>query len=534
MESTSERYANFMRQCKKRHSFAHFQQQYKKYERCAKRNYSEKQCGLAMGKSKDAETLNAAVFHENLKARFSSCCERKTTSTVNHHPRQKIVTSPKPGVGVHHVRVDKVPEIKKSVPLHKAKYTSHKSEKETNCGRQDDSMLQKKNYSLGNEEFPQVKDCQETKRFPSMSPNELTDMEFWLLYGNGIRSATSHFSYALLAHIDHLLDVPAGSQQRSYSLKTDGKRAAGLSTIGNTTHNISRSGAHRHRLPLIKTRDHKKRECKKPQRKENVVYWNHDSNCADKYRLHILKFIKKTSKSYGLEQSDEAAHVNQDLIAQKNNQFREESNEHCSQSCQICITNSPSVRKNEIRQDYIPLKSNSSGRVIKLQDSSTKPTRDKTLPKKVMLNSEPNRFEIVSSAASTLNHELQTPVSEFPSSAQSSVTVYLPRCPPVSISDSDRQRTAEEDAMLKKEEDAASYTYMERESQSQKETLWERREEQQDIISVSIRVHQKHHPNHSVRNFTAPLKDEIYKLRSTSSVDSQHKCKLWLSEKCPK
>ncbi|GFR95032.1 hypothetical protein ElyMa_002682600 [Elysia marginata] len=625
MESTSQRYATFLRQWKKRHNYSQLHNHYLKYERlpkCTGRGNGECFFGTD-DKMKASPNLHGNSKLQPLQHRTSRSCKKgkPPVTAVSHFPKQ-IEASQKqmelndviknPPAGLFRQEPHKEKSTTMFSPTRTPDMGLHHKQKRKTRGLDDIPLVDKhfqnnckdasrfQNNSNGDSCFHKNRDdpwrfqnnqddfsCfQNDRNHPSsfqknrhsdsphfVSSAELADMEFWLLYGESAHSAASHFSYALLARIDQLLAVPAGGGSRSRTLKTTIQQKA-ISHIQreNIQADIQERRNFNFQQPISSVVRQNDRT--KAKTKESCVYWNHDSDCADKYRIHILKVMKKTKKSCNrgkkketLDKCSQTLDSVEEVIAEDNSQDLDRVDTCSKGDNRMKNSKSKSVSKEDLQNIKSSISDDGGDKIVtqkihnvkslknrdllvasKLQLNPSKSSADKKLPRRTVASI--SSLIAMPSTASTKQDRGHSINNVCVPSAGSSVTVY-PRCPLDSGTSS-----VSEDSALEKEVEIPNRVELQGESRFQKcvgrqagsgmegqastrgthEDVSQRDcGEKQDIISVSIRLHNKHRLQNSRQTSASPsLFDKLQRLGSASGVDSSRKCNQWLNEKCPK
>ena len=570
MESTSQRYATFLRQWKKRHSYSYLHNQYRKFERSPKGKSGE---GESFFLNKAGKERASALLHDNTKLQ-----------SLNQNPSHKdgvssslSSDSTEPNDLLREqMRASRMVQQPPKDPSHRREtqeQTAALNQGTKLLKTQSPSHQQQRRYKPRTIGLPHVNKSNTTPDH-MVSPSDLADMEFWLLYGESAQSTARHFSYALLARIDQCLEVPAGTAcGRSRAFKGFVEQRVppfkGKEIIESRSDN-----EHILHVPVTGSKySTSQRGAAKAKRKESLIYWNHSSDCADKYRLHILKFMKKAKKSRGLQEKSIKA---DETLATLNDRTFEKADveEILSNSASPC-----SVGTNNISNSVdVPLKNIHDGKSCTLDDSKghsskksvgpqgTKPS-DLLMTNKLHLKSSKNTMDkkltrpigspssvvaVYSAASTKRNHDPSNSLACLPS-AGSSVTVYLPRCPLGSDtpSSSPSVNNEEEERVWKAAEFQNKSEHQiqagsrhgskrvceknwEKDALSHKEASTEICDEKQDIISVNIRRYQTHSTENPRVTASPSFTDKLQRLNSASGVDSSRKCNQWLYEKCPK
>ena len=524
MESTNQRYATFLRQWKKRYNYSNFRNQYQKYERLPRSEGREKPQNLISTHHVQKES-SGGTLHDSTKLKpapqsFKAKQGRSSAAAVVsskcadlRHGHEKLSDACKKYPSrLNRQRETKAQMITYHPPAEILQRTDH----------------QRKIFTPTAEELPNVKKKSSAISHPVVSSAELADMEFWLLYGENAQSAASHFSYALLARIDQLLEGPAGNGRRSRTLKTTIQQKV-IPTSQRETIQFKSPSKYSYRLPEMNEHSTRPGNSMKTKRKENCVYSNHSSDCADKYRLHILKFIKKTNKAYNLGMKyttlDESSQTSGDKCFEK----------LLEKDTFVNLDDSgigPIKERKRKDMNTLAVKKIQNENASILGDGRDCPSQkgvnviapkisDVSLAKKVRLNTSKNSTEMklmkqmasasliamASSASSKPDHE-QSDSHACAPSAGSSVTVYLPKCPLEADTTISSHSSTTEDARLQEDIHVQKRARLQKKPRqhgkadfkkgmefvcdlnSNKDLDEEDGDEKQDIISVSIRLNQ--------------------------------------------
>ncbi|RUS80204.1 hypothetical protein EGW08_012029 [Elysia chlorotica] len=445
MESTNQRYATFLRQWKKRHNYNHFRNEYRKYEH------------LPRIKGRKDQHCHIGSYHEKVE-------NRALHGITKLQPLPQSVTL-KPGkLSAASSVSSKLAELPhgntevsdfSNIPSGLSNYRETKGQK-INLYRDAETealINHKRNIAIPPiDEVHTVKNKPSTVSDPVLSSAELADLEFWLLFGESAQSTASHFSYALLARIDQMSEVPIGNGRKSRTVKTNIHHKVfptGQRDIIQSKLNHERSC----RPPETRTIFNRQSNSMKPKRNENCVYWNHNSDCADRYRLHILKYMKKTNNSLSSGQKittvDELPRTSCDKSFENSMpkyapvDLDDNNKSPSDETGGICF-NSKDITLQKVKNGGTsPFGDGRDCTSQKEFKRVAKKTSDLLQTSKVHLNTSKNNSDkksvnqmvsaasvvaLASSASTKPGHEQPDSQACLPS-AGSSVTVYLPRCP---------------------------------------------------------------------------------------------------------